>query len=161
MILEIIGVIILVFVCIFIANIVEDVKRNRSKISFKEAMDLVELPIVTFNNKGQKLNFLLDTGSNMSLINESLLPNLSYEMTDEEGDTMGIDGNKLTHQYCLMDISYKSQVFNERFSILDLTDAFNVIKQEDGVQLHGILGNRFFETYKYVLDFKDLIAYTR
>ena len=32
-------------------------------------------------------------------------------------------------------------------------------EKESGLKLHGIIGNRFFEKYKYVLDFKDLIAY--
>ena len=161
MILEIIGVILLVFVIAFIANTVDDVKKNKSKISFKEAMDLVELPIITFNNKGQKLNFLLDTGSNVSYINSSVLPSLEYQMLDKKIPTFGIEGNKVMNQFCSMDISYREQTFNEEFSISDLDDAFNIIKQEDGVQLHGILGSKFFEKYRYVLDFKDLIAYIR
>lgn len=161
MLLEIVGMLLLVFVIAFIANTVDDVKKNKSKISFKEAMDLVELPIITFNNKGQKLNFLLDTGSNVSYINSSVLPSLEYQMLDKEMNTMGVEGNKTNNQFCSMDISYREQTFNEEFSISDLDDAFNIIKQEDGVQLHGILGSKFFEKYRYVLDFKDLIAYIR
>lgn len=161
MVLEIMGILLLVFVIAFIANTVDDVKKNKSKISFKEAMDLVELPIITFNNKGQKLNFLLDTGSNVSYINSSVLPSLEYQMLDKEVFTFGVEGNKVMNQFCSMDISYRKQTFNEEFSISDLNDAFNIIKQEDGVQLHGILGSKFFEKYRYVLDFKDLIAYIR
>lgn len=161
MVLEIMGILLLVFVIAFIANTVDDVKKNKSKISFKEAMDLVELPIITFNNKGQKLNFLLDTGSNVSYINSSVLPFLEYQMLDKEILTFGVEGNKVINQFCSMDISYRKQTFNEDFSISNLDDAFNIIKQEDGVQLHGILGSKFFEKYRYVLDFKDLIAYIR
>lgn len=162
MILEIIGVVILVLAVAFIANTIDDIrKRNNSKISFKEAMDLVELPVVTFYNGDKKLNFLLDTGSNVSHINSSIIPLLDHEKTDKEMDTIGIEGNKVSNQFCKMSVTYKNQVFEEEFSIADLDEAFSVVKQESGVQIHGILGSKFFERYKYVLDFKELIAYIR
>lgn len=162
MILKITGVVILVLVVAFIANTIDDMrKRNNSKISFKEAMDLVELPVVTFYNGDEKLNFLLDTGSNVSYINSSIIPLLDHEKTDKEMNTIGIEGNKVSNQFCKMFVTYKNQVFEEEFGIADLDEAFSVVKQESGVQIHGILGSKFFERYKYVLDFKELIAYIK
>lgn len=162
MILEMIGVVILVLAVAFIANTIDDMrKKNNSKISFKEAMDLVELPVVTFYNGDKKLNFLLDTGSNVSYINSSIIPLLDHEKIDKEMNTIGIEGNKVSNQFCKMSVTYKNQVFEEEFSIADLDEAFSVVKQESGVQIHGILGSKFFERYKYVLDFKELIAYIR
>lgn len=159
--LEII-VVILVLVIAFIANTIYDIiKRNNSKISFKEAMELVELPVITFYNGDTKLNFLLDTGSNVSYINSSIIPLLVHEKTDKEMDTIGMEGNKVSNQFCKMSVTYKNQVFEEEFSIADLDEAFSVVKQESGVQIHGILGSKFFERYKYVLDFKELIAYIK
>ena len=158
----IVCVVILVLVIVFITNTIDDIrKRNNSKISFKEAMDLVELPVVTFYNGDTKLNFLLDTGSNVSYINSSIISLLVHEKTDKEMDTIGIEGNKVSNQFCKMSVTYKNQVFEEEFSIADLDEAFGVIKQESGVQIHGILGSKFFERYKYVLDFKELMAYIK
>ena len=160
--LGIVGVVILVLVIAFIAKTIDDIrKRNNSKISFKEAMDLVELPVVTFYNGDTKLNFLLDTGSNVSYINSSIIPLLVHEKTDKEMNTIGIEGNKVSNQFCKMSVTYKNQVFEEEFSIADLDEAFSVVKQESGVQIHGILGSKFFDKYKYVLDFKELIAYIK
>lgn len=162
MILEMIGMVILVLAVAFIANTIDDMrKKNNSKISFKEAMDLVELPVVTFYNGDKKLNFLLDTGSNVSYINSSIIPLLDHEKTDKEMNTIGIEGNKVSNQFCKMSVTYKNQVFEEEFGIADLDEAFSVVKQESGVQIHGILGSKFFERYKYVLDFKELIAYIK
>ena len=162
MILEIIGVVILVLVIAFIANTIDDIrKRNNSKISFKEAMDLVELPVVTFYNGDTKLNFLLDTGSNVSYINSSIIPLLVHEKIGKEMDTIGIEGNKVSNQFCKMSVTYKNQIFEEEFSIANLDEAFGVVKQESGVQIHGILGSKFFEKYKYILDFKELTAYIK
>ena len=162
LILGIVGVVILVLVIVFIINTIDDIrKRNNSKISFKEAMDLVELPVVTFYNGDTKLNFLLDTGSNVSYINSSIIPLLVHEKTDKEMNTIGIEGNKVSNQFCKMSVTYKNQVFEEEFSIADLDEEFGIVKQESGVQIHGILGSKFFERYKYVLDFKELTAYIK
>lgn len=162
MILKLIGLLIIVIAVALIVNTVENTKkRDASKISFREAMDLTELPIVTFNSGEKKINFLLDTGSNVSYINSSVIPRLDHEKIDKNMETIGIEGNKVNNPFCKMSIAYKNQIFEEEFSIASLDNAFNVIKQESGVQIHGILGSKFFEKYKYVLDFKELIAYTR
>ena len=73
MVLEIIGIMLAVVILSIIINGVEDYCRQSKRVnmSFKEAMDLVELPVVTFLNGKEKLNFLLDTGSNISQINSS------------------------------------------------------------------------------------------
>ena len=145
-----------------IANAYEDIrKRNKLKISFKEALDLVEVPIVTFLNNGIKLNFLLDTGSSWSIINESVLPSLVTEKLDAVMNIVAADGNKVPSKFCKMKVSYKDQEFENDFAIRDLDEAFGVVKQESGVQIHGILGSDFLQKYKYVLDFKELIAYPK
>lgn len=162
MILEIIGVLLIVIVVAMIINTIEDNrKKNDSKISFRESMDLTELPVVTFYNGDKKLNFLLDTGSNISHINSSVIHLLDHTKTDQKTDTIGMEGNKVSNDICKMTIYYRNQRFEEDFIISDLNDAFDIIKQEDGVQIHGILGSKFFEKYRYVLDFNKLIAYIK
>lgn len=136
-------------------------KKNKSKISFKESMDLTELPVITFTNNDIKLNFLLDTGSNNSFINKSILNMLDYKELNGASNIIGFEGNKIENSICEMKIGYKDYIFDTTFNIADLDASFNVIKQEDGVQLHGILGSLFFQKYKYVLDFQSLIAYMK
>lgn len=164
MILEIIGIMLAVVILFIIISGIEDYcKQNkRVNMSFKEAMDLVELPVVTFLNGDKKLNFLLDTGSNISQINSSVLPFLDYKKVEEKNmDVIGIEGNKVNTEFCEMTITYKGQEFVNEFCIHDLDDAFAIVREESGVQIHGILGSLFFQKYKYVFDFASLIAYTK
>lgn len=162
MILNILGLLALIVLIAVLINAFEDNrKKSASCISFRESMDLVELPVVTFHNKNKKLNFLLDTGSNISYINSSILHLLDHKKTGKEMQTIGIEGNTIDTEFCTMVVTYKEQTFEEDFSAADLDAAFSVVKQESGVQIHGILGSKFFEKYKYVLDFKDLIAYIK
>lgn len=161
MVVIIICVIILIIAAAIITGILAGIKKKNSEISFREAMDLAELPVITFYNGDRKINFLLDTGSNISYLNKSIVSSLVVESTGEESNIIGIEGNKVNCKICKMIIRRKNQEFEEEFSIADLDKAFRIVKEESGVQIHGILGSRFFEKYKYVLDFKDYIAYVR
>lgn len=161
MVVIIICVIILIITAAIITGILAGIKKKNSEISFRESMDLVELPVITFYNGDRKINFLLDTGSNISYLNKSVVSSLVVESTGEESNIIGIEGNKVNCKICKMIIKRKNQEFKEEFSIADLDKAFRIVKEESGVQIHGILGSRFFEKYKYVLDFKDYIAYVR
>ena len=154
-------VIFLIIAVAVTSGVIAGVRKKRSEISFREAMDLAELPVITFYNGDKKINFLLDTGSNISYLNESIVSSLVTESTGEESNIIGIEGNKVNCKICKMIIRRKNQEFEEEFSIADLDKAFSIVKKESGVQIHGILGSRFFEKYKYVLDFKDYIAYVR
>lgn len=164
MVLEVIGIMLAVIILSIIINGIEDYckQSKRVNISFKESMDLVELPIITFYNNGKKLNFLLDTGANNSIINKSVIKDLDYKECTENLDTFGIDGEvKLSMPTCTMEVKYKDNSFEDTFTILSMDSAFRQVKEDSGVQLHGILGSLFFQKYKYVIDFKSLVAYIK
>lgn len=134
-------------------------RKEQTKISFKEGLDLTELPIVTFKQGENKLHFLLDTGSNISYINTEAMKDLEVEDLNASSSTVGVGGADMETKHYNIKIGYKDQEFIEEFGALDLSAAFSSIEAESGIKLHGILGNKFFERYKYVLDFRELIAY--
>lgn len=161
MIFEVIIILIIVVVAAIIFNGVQDYDRKKVEMSFKESMNLTELPIVTFYNGSTKLNFLLDTGANLCVINSRIIDSLNYKKLDEKGSVFGVEGNSVDIDYISMDFTYNNKSYSSSFQVVDMQEAFDRIKQESGVTIHGILGSKFFEEYKYVLDFKELIAYTK
>lgn len=161
MIFEVIIILVIVVVASNIFNGVQDYDRKKVEMSFKESMNLTELPIVTFYNGSTKLNFLLDTGANLCVINSRIIDSLNYKKLDEKGSVFGMEGNSVDIDYISMDFTYNSKSYSSSFQVVDIQEAFDRIKQESGVTVHGILGSKFFEEYKYVLDFKELIAYTK
>lgn len=133
--------------------------KDKTKISFKEGLDLTDLPIVTFKQGDKKLHFLLDTGSNISYINSAVIDEIDAEDSNYCSSTVGVGGNSIETKHYNIKIGYRDQEFVEEFGALDLNDSFACIEKESGIKLHGILGNKFFEKYKYILDFRELIAY--
>lgn len=152
----------MVLVLAIIINGIKDYckQKNRINMSFKEAMDLVELPVITFYNGDKKFNFLLDTGATISVINSNILDNFTHEKVESTGILWGIEGNKINVSYIKASLIYKDKTYEENFQVVDMTASFNAVKAKSGVTLSGILGNSFFKKYQYVLDFNSLIAYS-
>ena len=157
----------LVFVSILILIIcyVIKIRKRKDIMSLKESLDLTGIPIVTFTQENVKYNFLLDTGSDISYINSKIVDNsaIKYEATDYKLAGFISAGGLSSSDIKIIDIpfEYKRTSFKESFAVLDLTESFAQINEENGVTLHGILGNTFFTKYGYILDFKELKFYTK
>lgn len=133
-----------------------------TSIPFKESIDLINLPIVTFVNNNVKLHFLLDTGSDDSYINIDVLDKLVVKKSyNVKRDIVTGNGSISSSQIVLMDISYKEQCFENAFVVSDMGEAFDAATGASGIKIHGILGSIFFAKYKYVLDYMKLEAYSK
>ena len=134
---------------------------NKKQVSFKEALDLTGLPIVTFKQGENKINLLLDTGSSKSVILPSVLNVFKHEKLNEGGTVYGMEGNIIETVFVSIDFILNNNSYSEKFQVVDMSSAFNSLKQDTGVTIHGILGNSFFEKYGYVIDYKDFVAYAK
>jgi hypothetical protein len=159
MLLEAVVIIVCILLVALILNRIED-RKNRY-MSFMESMNLTNLPIITLNHNGSKFNFLLDTGSNISHINSILKSSLTCTPCNYTMEISGMEGNSVTTNFCNVEFSYKDRIYEDDFALTNLESAFNRIKEESGVTVHGILGTNFLQKYKYVLDFDSLIAYIK
>lgn len=164
MIVELIIIICVVCVIALTANKfgIGNVKPKYDIISLKESMDLCSLPVVTFMNNGKKFNFVFDTGSNQNHVSS----NAAAEMiTNDSGRTtsvQGFNGDAEENHGKLAYFTYKDKEYPiELFVSSALDTSFADIKKNMGVTLHGIIGSDFFREYGYVLDFNDLIAYSK
>lgn len=130
-------------------------------MSFQSSMDLAELPVVTFRQGDKKINFLLDTGSNNCIIDSNILKNIDHKMLDVETNILGLEGNAQKTGVCTIKMTYKDKEYEYPYVIQDMSAAFDSIKKETGVTVNGMLGSKFFNEFKYVLDFDELIAYSK
>lgn len=158
--LDFLLILVLIVISAIIINGVEDCNR-KDAMSFREAMDLTNLPIVTFYQGDKKFNFLLDTGATLSVINQAALESITHTATNKIGELYGVDGVKREVSYASINLAYKNKDYTEEFQVLDMQEAIDQVKAESGVNMVGIIGSEFFRKYKYVLDFDELIAYSK
>lgn len=130
-------------------------------MSFQSSMDLAELPVVTFKQGEKKINFLLDTGSNNCIIDSTFVKTLEHAPLGGETTLMGMEGREQKAGLCVIRMSYKDKEYEYPYVIQNMADTFGSIKKDTGVAIHGILGSKFFNEFKYVLDFEELIAYSK
>lgn len=164
MIFKILFIVLFTIVVAFFVTMFEDIKKSyRKRISFKEALDLAELPVVTFIGKGRKLNFLIDTGANNSILNQKDVDKMQLVCEEFEGvETNTAGGNISLNKMVNLEIRFDDKrVYEECFLVSDMSEAFDAIKEESGVTIHGILGSNFFAKHKYIIDYDSLALYVK
>lgn len=133
---------------------------NNTHIPFKESMDLINLPVVTFMNNNNKLHFLLDTGSDDSFITSSVINLLNIKSSSNRVSNIQTGNGIISSMGMVtLDISYLDSSYENTFIVSDLDASFKSITDTRGIQIHGIIGSLFFRRYGYKLDFKKLAAY--
>ena len=138
-------------------------KNNKSKISFKESFDLLNVPIITFTYNNRKLHFLFDTGSSLSHIRPELIKSLKLKkQKTESSGSIAANGVINFNGICSIPLGYKEEKYNADFMITEgITASLDTIKQDFNIEVHGILGCDFFNKYNYVIDFKEAVIYSK
>lgn len=136
-------------------------REKREKISFLESFNLTGFPILTFKSGEYKVNFLLDSGANGCSIDKSVLEYIPHKKADYHQRQHYVGGETKILEVCEIVFSYKDNEYKGTFLVGDYSEHFNAIKDTTGVTIHGIIGTDFFSSYNYVLDFAEMIAYSK
>ena len=137
-------------------------RRERNLINIKDSLEMFCHPIIPFYSGGVRLNFLLDTGASNSLIDPNSLKNIKYELikTDEQCSVSGISGDPIYFDLCALSMEYKDSEFSFIFGMMDISERFN--EMTDGkINIDGVIGTDFLESYGYVIDFSDAVVYVK
>lgn len=157
----VISLLVLIIVSAIVYYLLKKETVKSTALSFKSAIELTNLPVVTFYSGHKKLNMLLDTGSSECILSKEYLDTIWYKETDKSKQVFGMEGNTVTNPIIATTISYSGLKFDVNFLATDMSQPFGIIKKESGVTIHGILGSNFFTRYKYVLDFDKLMFYKK
>lgn len=161
LIFKILLVLFIVCIAAVLINFVEEANKKTNLLAFVDIVKELHLPIITIENNGNKFNFLLDTGSNYSIINQDSLPLVEHQIIEgATGEVYGMEGNVIKISYAHIAFKAGNIDFNDNFQVIDMSGAFSQLKETHNVEVIGILGSNFFARYNFVLDFKHLIAYT-
>lgn len=143
-------------------NIAEDY-RKYAKFSFKETMDLLNVPIISFMCNDKKLHFLLDSGSSYSHVSPDVASSVHTRTFGMETvKTIGAGGNLVNSKFCQLNLCYKDSIFKANFIVTDqIVKQLESIKNDFNITIHGIIGGDFLSKYGYIIDFKDYVAYSK
>lgn len=146
-------------------NYIFDVKLFKRKgdiLEFSNNYKTHKLPFISLNFNGQKYNFLLDTGADVNVINESAFNVISNGTIQLIPNGLIITaGTDVMSQKANVPFKYINKKFEETFAIMNLDANFNFLHKKHGVLLHGILGSNFFEAHRWSIDFENMVLWTK
>lgn len=132
-------------------------------VSFKQGFVSPNVPLVTIHQEDKELIFLLDTGSEHNVIDQNALPFINHTVIQDETMPVTLSGvgGKVEVSACSITFKCGDTEYTDNFVVNDLSIALKALKNETGVIMHGILGSRFLRENNVVLDYQNLVAYSK
>lgn len=135
-----------------------DRNRNEQTIQFNQSLFLKEktIPVITFKLDNDKINLILDTGSELNILNEDYYKSHSekFILVDSVNNPINtINGIVLQKTYIVETVLNDS--INVRFNVMDITDMIDNIFYSQQMMIDGLLGIDFFYDNNVVIDFKN------
>lgn len=127
-----------------------------NKILLQKSLTQVGLPLILVKAQAKNLCFLLDTGSNINVLDKRVAEFFQLSGGTAQQQQFGIDGTLQTTDVVEMTFSLEEREYKADFSVMDLSSAFGKVEDETGIQIHGLLGCSFMEQQKWILDFENL-----
>jgi len=116
------------------------------------------LPLIPVEIQDKSLCFLLDTGSNINMIDAAVYEYFK-DIAEQIGEFahIGIEGNSEQVITVKLPFQFEGHSYIPVFSVVNLDKAFSKIHEESGIPIHGLLGNKFFIEHGWILDFDKLV----
>lgn len=134
--------------------------KIRNPISFFELFKKTDLPILAFENNGKTFYFLIDTGSAVSCIRDCYLDEFEYENAKGSGSVHGIDGVRIKTKFVIATLTQEGNEYKEVFGVHDVA-GFDVLENDCGIKLSGIIGTSFMLRYNINIDFDQMLVYSK
>lgn len=123
----------------------------------------VYIPIVEIELNGKPQYWVIDTGANLSVVDNGFYENHEDDFEYLDNMDMTLNGVSSSVSYIstyLNGIIGKGEdTINHQFITSDLSSVRQNIKENLGISIAGILGSDFLDKYDYVVDFKYDIIY--
>ena len=117
------------------------------------------LPLIVVKIFDYELCLFLDTGSNRNIIDHRIYDHFKDKLKPSETSSEVFTLNGAAAGITIaVPFSFENQDYQEPFICTEQTEAFDRIYEESSIQIHGILGNRFFLKHGWILDFEKIIV---
>lgn len=140
--------------------------QYRYAISFKKSFKKSQLPFIRLKVEGEYKNFLLDSGSQGNLLDETFVNSLPKTITENikvsEETFVGVGGKVDNTRSLDLNLVHGNKKFpNTKFTIMDMKPTFKILEKKIQEPIAGLLGAPFFEQYRWQLDFEDLVVWIK
>lgn len=147
-----------------IFNSCDEKKNNKNETFYFEngVSSNVYTPLIDMKLNGVERTFIVDTGANMSLIDDSFYKDNEndFQFLSEIDMTLnGVAGTKNYKAYYILGGLGDDNSLKYQFLTSDLSGVRNSIKTSTGIDIIGILGADYLNRYGFTVDFVHKAIY--
>ena len=152
---DILRIIVLLFLLIFSSC---DRNRNEHTMRFNSSLFLKEktIPVITFKLDNDKINLILDTGSEVNILNEDYYKSHSekFILVDSVNIPINTVNGIILQKTYIVETTLNDSI-NIRFNVMDITNMIDNIFYNQQIISDGLLGIDFFYDNNVVIDFQN------
>jgi hypothetical protein len=131
-------------------------------INVKSSIETLRIPIIKAEIEGKKYNFIVDSGSDRSLIFKSILDSIKDKIYLEKGVRVTTINDKTDiNPVCRVYFSIKNNVLSDDFIELKDSVSFTVIEDKYDIKIDGILGGTFLIKNRWIIDYDNLVVWVK
>lgn len=137
------------------------------KQSFKKYLQKCELPIISLNVLGIKLNFLVDSGANKNQISEAAFEIVketeyykeTFAQYQGKNRLSGVGGN-VVQTKVLLGYFLDRKRYASEFGVMP-GNVFDLFEKDYNIKVAGVLGTNFLACHNMVIDYAEMAIYTK
>lgn len=142
----------IVFALIIAAFIARKHVNTAAKYSF-QSWEKSDLPFITIDVQGHKLNMITDSAAAVSIIRKDVLKNLSYEPNSRSINLAALTDESVNSEVVAIPININGKEIKTDFVVYDSDDI--ACFRRHGIIMDGLLGVEFFKATKGMIDFQN------
>lgn len=130
-------------------------KEKKKKYDFLN-YNIVDIPYVSLDIQGHNLNMIVDTGCGSSILHKSSVEEfgIKYTETNKRTTLSALTHETIDTPNIFVDYNLLDERVRDEFILYDAKE-FGNFNTLYGIQLHGLLGNDFFNAHKCSVDFEN------
>lgn len=151
-ILQVISIILSIAVLAIVINTIEAFKKTKQIPLLTNSLN--KTPIITLTQDDCTYNFIVDTGSCVSAIDEKYIADLGAIKLNKTTEIVGIEGNPEEVNFYEINFECNNRMYTHNVIAKSFGNAFEPFFQEQNIIIHGILGSEFFSKHGVTINFK-------
>lgn len=146
-----------IFVLILLSATILDTQAQPVDYEYIHMVHLDHKPIVAAKINGKTAYFLIDTGSDISILDEKNTDSFKFRISHSKEESHNIEGingvkkNLNRVKFCTLVLG-NSEMKGSLFA-LDLSHLVSLVRKKSHITIHGIIGSDLMRKYDFTIDY--------
>lgn len=115
-----------------------------------------KVPVVEGTLNGKTAFFIVDSGASLSVLDDNQSEHFNFSTSKSNIAAAGYGGVASFGNAYDVKLTIGGKKFDTDFKSQDLSKIVDLIRENDGVEISGIVGSDIMKNYHFIIDYSDL-----